>query len=291
MPQSISPRQILATLLPYLKVAAAYAQQIQPQIAARPDKTEHDNIFGAALSDADLSVQTLVEVALLGSFPDLRFYGEEFEQSYNTKYFRAMDLGAQDDYLITLDPIDGTRFYLDGHGNYMVILTVMNRDEYEAAIALAPATDTYYYALRGQGAFAGKFADDLDACQPLQLSTSSTAIYLGRAQAELVDALTAISDRYRAVSLTTDYSAEVQVPNHTGVISGDLGGSVLTGAKFIDGAAIAFIAQEAGAQVTTWEGEIPPPLHTCENYERPAMVIATTPEIHRDLLKAVRSCL
>ncbi|MEB3356181.1 MAG: inositol monophosphatase family protein [Synechococcales bacterium] len=290
MVQSIPPRQILATLLPYLKVAATYAQQIQSRIASRPDKTEYDNIFGSALSDADLSVQTLVEVALLGSFPHLRFYGEEFEQSYNTKYFRAIDLGEQDDYLVTLDPIDGTRFYLDGHGNYMVILTVLNRDEYEAAIALAPATRTYYYALRGKGAFVGSFDQDLDACQPLPLNADSTAIYLGRAQAELVSTLKQISDRYQVISLTTDYSAEVQVPNHTGVISGDLGGSVLTTAKFIDGAAIAFIAQEAGAWVTTWEGAPPPPLFACENYERPGLVIATNPAIHQDLLKAVQAC-
>ncbi|MEC4804819.1 MAG: hypothetical protein SAJ12_10390 [Jaaginema sp. PMC 1079.18] len=59
-----TPRQILSTLFPYLKTAALYARQIQSAIASQPSKTEADNFFGAALTDADLSVQTAIEVAL-----------------------------------------------------------------------------------------------------------------------------------------------------------------------------------------------------------------------------------
>jgi myo-inositol-1(or 4)-monophosphatase len=91
---SPTPRQILTTLLPYLKTAGIYAQQIQSRIAAQPEKeSPAGNIFSAALSDADLSIQTMIEVVLLGTFPEIRFFGEEYAQSYNTKYFRATDLG------------------------------------------------------------------------------------------------------------------------------------------------------------------------------------------------------
>ncbi|HEY9858651.1 MAG TPA: inositol monophosphatase family protein [Candidatus Obscuribacterales bacterium] len=144
MSDTPSPRLFLETLFPYLKVAAAYACQIQAKIVAHPAKDASDDFFAAALSDADLSIQTLVEVALLGTFPNIRFYGEEYEQSYNTQYFRSIELGPQDDYLVTLDPIDGTQFYLDGHSNYQIILSILNRDEFEAAIALSPAQNTYY---------------------------------------------------------------------------------------------------------------------------------------------------
>ena len=106
MSRPFTPRQILTTLLPYLKTAGAYAQQIQAQIQAQPDKADKgDNFFASALSDADLSIQTMMEVVLLGLFPQVRFFGEEYEQTYNTKYFRAIDLGEPGDYLITLDPI------------------------------------------------------------------------------------------------------------------------------------------------------------------------------------------
>ena len=74
-----SPRDIIATLLPHLRVAAGYARHLQSKIASLPDKDAGDNVFTAALTDADLSIQTLIEVAILGSFPEMRFYGEEYE--------------------------------------------------------------------------------------------------------------------------------------------------------------------------------------------------------------------
>ncbi|MGP1385808.1 MAG: inositol monophosphatase family protein [Thainema sp.] len=286
MSQQPTPREILATLLPTLKLAARYAQQIQPHIRAQPSK-DYDNIFAAALSDADLSVQTMIEVALLGTFPDVRFFGEEYEKSYNTKYFRAITLGEPDDYLITLDPIDGTRFYLDGHANYCVILTILNRDEYEAAIALFPAQDIYYYAFRGEGAYRGTFANALEDCLTFHLSTTSNTVYLTRDMES--DIYTALSDRYQALCLSVDYSAEQQIPNHTDILSGQLCGSVLENGKFIDSAAIAFLAQEAGGIVTTWDGSAPPPLCTSNQYQRPGLLIAASPEIHRDLLQVVQS--
>ena len=65
-------------------------------------------------------MQNLAEVTLLGTFPQLHFYGEERDRSYNTSYFRAPDLGPAGDPLVTLDPIDGTQFYIDGHANTTV---------------------------------------------------------------------------------------------------------------------------------------------------------------------------
>ncbi len=286
MLNQLPPRQILETLLPYLKTAGAYAQQIQAKIDAQPDKEgKGDNFFASALSDADLSIQTMMEVVLLGLFPEVRFFGEEHEQTYNTKYFRATDLGAPGDYLIALDPIDGTQFYLDGHSNYQIILSVLNTDDYEAAIAITPGQDLYYYALRGGGAFKGRFADSLDSCTPIAIADPPKAICLGWQMGALVPHL---AERYRVYHTKADYSKTSQIPNFNGVLSGDLAGAVLARGQFIDGAALAFMAREMGHIVTTLDGEPLPPLHTCDNYQRPGLVIAASPEIHHDLLTAVR---
>ncbi|MCS6814008.1 MAG: inositol monophosphatase family protein [Cyanobacteria bacterium] len=283
-----TPWGILETLFPYLRVAAAYANHIQSRIVARPAKDGYDNFFGAALSDADLSIQTMVEVALLGTFPDIRFYGEEHEQSYNTKYFRAIDLGEKDDYLVTLDPIDGTQSYLDGHSNYQIILTVLNRDEFEAAIAITPAQGTYYYALRGKGCWQGTLDDGLESAQPLRVGTIGNTVLLGWGMEAL--ALT-LQEHYHVIDIATSYSTMVQIPNVNGMLSGELAGAVIRAGKFIDGAAIAFLAEEAGAIVTTLTGEPPPPLYTCQNYERPGLVIAASPTVHEHLLAAARQVI
>ncbi len=280
-----TPRQILTALLPYLKTAGAYAQQIQAQIAAQPDKDgKGDNFFASALSDADLSIQTMMEVVLLGLFPQVRFYGEEHEQTYNTKYFRAIDLGPQGDYLLTLDPIDGTQFYLDGHSNYQIILGILNADEYEAAIAITPGQDLYYYTLRGEGTFRGSLAQSLEDCTLIRVDKPTPAICLGWQMGDLVPH---IGDRYRVYHTKTDYSRDIQIPNFNGLLSGDLAGAVLARGQFIDGAVLAFMAQEMGYIVTTLTGDPPPPLHTCIDYLRPGMVIGSSESVHSDLLAAV----
>ncbi|MEA5541066.1 MAG: inositol monophosphatase family protein [Limnoraphis robusta] len=280
-----TPRQILETLLPYLRVAAGYARQLQPLIRALPAK-DGDNFFAEALTDADLSIQTLVEVALLGTFPNILFYGEEHELSGNTKYFRSIELGEKGDYLVTLDPIDGTKFYLDGHNNYQIILTVLNSDEFEAVLAISPTLNTYYYALRGEGTFTGSLEDNLDACVPVKLDSPEPIILLGWGMSEFKPLL---QKNYDVIDVGNDYSLETQIPNHNGILSGCICGTVLRSGKFIDGAALAFLAQEAGCIVTTHDGSSPPPLNTCENYTRPGLLVAATESVHRHLLEAAKT--
>jgi myo-inositol-1(or 4)-monophosphatase len=283
---SPTPKQILEALLPHLRVAAAYAKEIQSRIAAQPEK-DSDNIFVSALTDADLSVQTFVEVLMLGYFPRVRFYGEEHEKSYNTKYFRAIALGPQDDYLVTLDPIDGTRFYLDGHSNYQIMLNVLNADGFEAALVIRPVSGRYFYALRGQGLFTGMLDQTMENCQPVRIEQAKPCIYLGGGADKLKPQLVG---KYQVWDLHADYSAEVEIPSMANFLEGELCGSVMMGAQFIDGAAFAFMAQEAGALVTQLDGSPLPPLSDyADTYRWPPLVIGATAEVHGDLLAAARA--
>ena len=282
MPATPTPRQILETVLPSLRLAAGYARHIQARISAQPDKTG-PNMYSTALTDADLSIQTFVEVVLLGSFPTIRFFGEEFEQSYNTKYFRAIDLGPDTDYLVTLDPIDGTLFYMDGFPNYQIILTVLNADDFEAVIAVSPAEDCYYYALRGQGTFINQLDNDLDAGQPLKIPPKD-AVFLGTRMSGMRSKL---SDSYHTISAVEDYSREKGIPSVNGILKGDLGGVILAAGKFIDGAALAFLAREAGCIVTDHHGQALPRLDQCRDYQWPGVAISTSKAMHQDLISAL----
>lgn len=296
-----TPRIILETLLPHLQVAANYAKEIQPRIAAQPDKPDMGSTFAAALSDADLSIQALVEVALLGTFPQLHFYGEEYEKSYNTKYFKSLDIPQDDNYLVLLDPIDGTQFYLDGHANYHIIISIVDRQDYCAALMINPVNQAYFYALRGEGAYYGTFAEtiapsswtslqtDVPVTLAQERSPESSVLYLGSQLTAMKPHLPSI---YPVVNLATDYSKTIQSANHTDVLTGILAGSALASAKLIDVAAIAFIAQEAGCIVTTLAGNPPPPLTEILNpdlrdYSRPGgVIIAANAAIHHALLTA-----
>jgi fructose-1,6-bisphosphatase/inositol monophosphatase family enzyme len=283
----LSPRTILETLLPHLKAAAGYARCLQPKIAALPDKDGGESFFSAALTEADLAIQNFVEVALLGNFPDIRFYGEEYKSSPNTKYFRAMDLGEKDDYLVTLDPIDGTKFYIDGHSNYQIILSILNTDDYEAVIAISPSEKVYFYALRGKGAFKGTLEMDLSQCTPFKVNSSAKpTILLGTAMSSLTSAL---KDKYAVINAVEDYSSSIQMPNLNAIFTAGLSGAVKRFGQFIDGAALAFIAKEAGCIVTSLDGSALPPLNSCNDYKLPGLIIATSDLVHQDLLNAIRN--
>ena len=283
-----SPREILQTLLPHLRVAAGYARQIQNKIASLPAKDAGDNILSAALTDADLSIQTSIEVALLGTFPDLAFFGEEYEQSRNTKYFAATKLSTQQNYLITLDPIDGTKYYLDGFNNYQIILSILNSESYEAVIAISPAQDCYYYTIKDEGVYRGDLKQDLDNCIPLSVTDPNPCILLGWGMAHLKPRLQK-HNKYRVIDIENCYSGERQLPNYNGIFSGDLSGWITKRGKFIDSAALAFMAQENGCVVTGFDGLPLPPLHTCSEYSYNGAIVANSVQLHQDLLLACRN--
>ena len=285
MSSNLTPRLILETLLPHLKLAAVYARTLQPKIASLPAKEGEDNFFATALTDADVAIQNLVELALLANFPEIRFYGEEYANSLHTKYFRATNLGAKNDYLVTLDPIDGTRFYLDGHFNYQIIFSVLNIDDFEGVLALSPGEDSYFYALRGEGAFQGKLEDDLAACRPFRIGVTKPQILLGWGMGNLAALL---ANKYQVVDIATAYAAERQIPNFNSILQGEIRGAIIEAGKFIDGGALAFLAREAGCLVTTWDGSSPPPLNQCQDYSLPGLVVSTTESVHQDLLEALR---
>ncbi|VEP11780.1 Inositol monophosphatase/fructose-1,6-bisphosphatase family protein [Hyella patelloides LEGE 07179] len=279
-----SPREIITALLPHLRVAAGYARHLQSQINSLPDKDAGDNLFTAALTDADISIQTLIEVAILGTFPNMRFYGEEYEKSHNTKYFRSIELGEQDDYLITLDPIDGTKLYLDGSDNYLIILSVLNADEYEAVMTISPANNSYWLTFRGEGIYQGDLDKDLDACTPLKAIDHQPTILLGWGLASLKPPL---DKKYHVIDLEHSYIPDKNFPNYKNMFSGDLIGWATKRGKFIDSAALAFMAKEAGYIVTDLVGLPLVPLSSCENYSYEGIVVGVNREVHQDLLAAV----
>jgi fructose-1,6-bisphosphatase/inositol monophosphatase family enzyme len=278
-----SPREILQTLLPHLRVAAGYARQLQTKIVSLPAKDTGDNILSAALTDADLSIQTLVEVALLGTFPQLSFYGEEYEKSRNTKYFVNTELGIGDNYLITLDPIDGTQYYLDGFDNYQIILSVLNRDTYEAVMAISPGQNCYYYAINNEGVYQGNLQQNLEQCLPLKIIEPQPTILLGWGMGYLKPVL---ANQYQVIDIENCYSSAQQLPNYNGIFSGDLIGWITKRGKFIDSAALAFMAAEHGFIVTGLDGQSLPPLHTCQDYSYNGAIVANSHTVHQDLLAA-----
>src|SRR5262245_43147162 len=94
--------EMVEFFLGLLVTAGDYALAIQPRVAGPEQKSGH-NDWVSALTDADLSVQSYFEVATLARFPTVHFFGEEYAQSLNQKYFPR-----DAEFSVHLDPINAT---------------------------------------------------------------------------------------------------------------------------------------------------------------------------------------
>lgn len=281
MSNHLRPIDIFRALLPTLRLASYYACNIQKKIQAQPEKTQYgDNFYATALTDADLTIQTALEMALLGQFPQIHFFGEEYEKSYNTKYFQSINLGEE--LLITLDPIDGTRFYLDGKDSFSIIVSVIKNNCYQGALVIQPQRDCYYYCIQGKGVFFANLYEDLDDAQPLHLAPlSSKRIYLSFALSDLKGIL---EDEFETWCSAIDYSNKAKPAEYLDLFFGNLAGIVLGHGNLIDSGIFAFMAEEMGAIVTTYSGEKWQPFLGVKNMRISGLVIAYNPEIHQKLV-------
>ena len=284
----VTPIQIIETLLPTIKMAGQYACNIQSQIQAQPEKSEYgDNFYATALTDADLTIQTTIELAMLANFPDIAFFGEEYEKSYNTKYFDRTTFPEEEQLLVTLDPIDGTRPYLDGLDCFSIVISIIKNRCYEAIFALQPRRGHYFYALKGQGAFIADINTKLSSAKPLTLKTNnSDRLYLSFA---LEDKIPHFAPEFSTWCSAIDYDIRQSPPDYLDFLAGQLGGFVIAKGNLIDSAGFAFLAREAGAIVSDFAGKDFEPFTQVENMRIQGLVIAPNEQIHQQILQKINS--
>ena len=280
-----SPLEIVDTLLPVLFRCARYANAIQGRIEALEDKAGAENIFTAALSDADLTIQSAVELSVIADLPEVPFFGEEWKSSPNTKYLAGTHFIPDREFLITLNPIDGTRLYLDGHPLYQIVLTVISRTRFEAALVLYPALGDYVFAQRGQGARRGIIGQPLSSAEPWRLNPESQGVY---SAPDFQDFFPQLKQAFGSVHCSTDYRRDAPMPYLSSAVRGSLRGAITYAAQVIDSAALAFVAQEMGYQVCSYSGA---PLPSPADYPElvlPGVIVADTVEAFETLKSIAR---
>ncbi|CAN7519327.1 3'(2'),5'-bisphosphate nucleotidase CysQ [Bradyrhizobium sp. LjRoot220] len=95
------------------------------------------------VSEADIAVNDLIESRLRAATPD---YGWLSEESVDDD----ARLGKKVVWIV--DPIDGTRGYLAGREDWCVSIALVADATPVLAAVFAPATDEFFFAMRGQGA-------------------------------------------------------------------------------------------------------------------------------------------
>jgi myo-inositol-1(or 4)-monophosphatase len=95
------------------------------------------------VSEADIAVNDLLEKRLRSATPD---YGWLSEESLDDE----QRLGKPLTWIV--DPIDGTRGYLAGREDWCVSVALVEDDSPLLAAVFAPASNEFFFAMRGQGA-------------------------------------------------------------------------------------------------------------------------------------------
>jgi fructose-1,6-bisphosphatase/inositol monophosphatase family enzyme len=132
-------------LTPALRQAAAITRALEGRVQNQPKQGE-STAAKRALTVADTAAQEALLVPLLEHFPWVRVEAEEDTPSV-ARFPRAGEA------VVVIDPVDGTLYsYLRKEGPYAVMMGLVVRGEYEAALVALPREGLFFEATRGRGA-------------------------------------------------------------------------------------------------------------------------------------------
>ncbi|WP_135501061.1 inositol monophosphatase family protein [Roseovarius aestuariivivens] len=138
MPETDAARD-LALLIEAARGAGEIAQR-----HAGPRARTWDKPGGQGpVTEADLEVNAFLDQHLRGARPDYGWLSEESDDS-------AARLDRESVFIV--DPIDGTRSFIEGSRTWAHALAVVRRGEVTAGVVYLPARDKLYAAAKGQGA-------------------------------------------------------------------------------------------------------------------------------------------
>ncbi|WP_372990598.1 3'(2'),5'-bisphosphate nucleotidase CysQ [Sulfitobacter sp.] len=133
------PARDLDLLIDCARKAGQIAMGFSGQTAKRWDKAD-----GAGpVTEADLAVNAMLHADLTSARPDFGWLSEESEDS-------AKRLGQSEVFII--DPIDGTRSFIEGSDTWSHSLAIAQNGQITAAVVFLPMLDRLFAASLGGGA-------------------------------------------------------------------------------------------------------------------------------------------
>lgn len=123
--------------------AARAAGEIALRFVGGPLDVTHKADDAGPVTDADHAVNDRLQNLLRNARPD---YGWLSEESPDTSERLSQDK------VFILDPIDGTRSFIEGSGTWAHSIAVAEQGQITAAVVFLPQRDKLYVAAKGQGA-------------------------------------------------------------------------------------------------------------------------------------------
>lgn len=237
----------IRSLLPHLVVAGKLACRIQDDIkknGQRNGDSKGGERFVDVVTDADIAIETYLGTVLLTTYEDVAFYGEEYERDRISAYFTK-----EAPYLVTLDPVDGTLYFKDGLPLFCTILTICVNDAIEAAVVYVPREEQFYWAVRGQGAWATTAADVAagNAPAPYRVPAGGKVMLVGMSFKDRRPAIEALG--FETANPSSDYDGSADwYKTSLRLLTGEIAGIAFGKGQLIDAGAFAFIVGQSGGK-------------------------------------------
>lgn len=270
--------RLVENLLAPLTVVGDYAIGVQARIAChlKAGEAEYCN---SVVTDADLAIQNYLEVHLLSLGGDWSLFAEE--ASLNAQYFPA-----DRPWEVSIDPINGTLLYKDGLDNFDIIVALSDAEAVQAAIVYMPKRETFFFAIRGRGAFSCTRRQYLGGriwnrfrCQS---GAATVLIHGDAASAE------ALGGDFATVDYVRDYRPGEPMPLQNAILTGELAAFIRIGAMVIDWGAVALIAAEAGGVATDIDGHPVTDYRRYPEHRAPSLIVSTDAATHGRVLACLR---
>ena len=123
--------------------AAKVAGEIATDIAARPYEKWDKPDEAGPVTEADMAVNYFLEDELRNARPDYGWLSEESDDSNDR---------LKAERLFIIDPIDGTRSFIEGSKTWAHSIAVVENGQVTAAVVYLPMLGKLYAAAKGQGA-------------------------------------------------------------------------------------------------------------------------------------------
>jgi histidinol-phosphatase len=208
---------------------------------------------------ADRESETVIREHLSRAFPEHGIYGEEWGSE-----------GTEREYLWLIDPIDGTKSFVNGYGMFSTQIALMHQGRLVLGVSCAPAMGELAWAVRGEGAWLNGERISVSTTQSLHKASVSTGNVGSMARSSRWSALgelLAVADRTRGYG---DYY------HYHRLAAGQIDAVIESDVNILDIAALSVIVEEAGGVFTDLDGAAPG-LDT-------RSVLAAPPEMHAKLV-------
>ncbi len=209
----------------------------------------------------DKKVQDYLEKALKEAYPSYRFIAEEQEAHEKVK----------DEPCFIVDPIDGTSNFIHGLPFFAISVAAVSEGRVRSGVVYNPVSKELYWAEEGKGAYLG---NKRLRCPDNGLALNLFCVGMSPYYAELLPATLELMAKIQP-QVTDLRRIGAAALDLCFIASGRQGGFCEWRLQPWDYAAGMLIAREAGALVTTLDGEALP-------LDRPSDILACSPKAYRE---------